>query len=229
VQDIQYRDRSIVLNSGSILVLSDLHIGRDEASNVEFPLGEQSDLVDRVDMHLTTVAPEEVVLAGDIFHEFGRLTARSRSTIDALEDRCHAHGATLTCIQGNHDNMLTEWWTGNAHESYIIEDSQTVVCHGHEIPSVGARRYIIGHEHPTIRIEGTRHPCFLEIQCNESDVLVLPAFSRLSPGVVVNRMSKDAFQSPLLEDIDSITPLIFDSSSEDILEFPPLAELTEYL
>jgi len=85
--------------------------------------------------------------------------------------------ATLV-VAGNYDGNLPELRSEAVHEEYAVEyDTQTsaslytVVCHGHEPPSMDADRYAVGRDHPTIEIEGVRHPCAL-----------------FGPGVVVNGM-----------------------------------------
>jgi metallophosphoesterase superfamily enzyme len=97
---------------------------------------------------------------------------------------------------------------------------------------------VIGHVHPTIGIEGDRRPCFLrgEGTYRGADLLVLPAFTRLAPGVAVNDMRTGAFDSPLVTDADRLAPVVVDpgggddgvdageGSAGEPLRFPPLGE-----
>jgi metallophosphoesterase superfamily enzyme len=105
----------------------------------------------------------------------------------------------------------------------------TVVCHGHEQPDVGGDRYVIGHDHPVIEIEGTRRPCFLwgPEEYRGSDLLMLPSFTRLAAGVPVDRLASRGFQSPLVTDGNALQPIVADG--DEPLEFPPLGEFRSLL
>ncbi len=61
------------------------------------------------------------------------------------------------------------------------------------------------------------------------DVLMVPAFNRLAPGVTVNGMSARDFQSPLVRDVDALRPVVWDSDSDEALSFPPLGEFRRML
>ena len=249
---ISFGERAAYLDRHDALVVADLHVGRGEASAVSLPLGEREDLVDRLRGHLARFDPATVVVAGDVVHTFDRVTDRSLGTLEALRDACEASGAALEFVAGNHDAALANAWDGPVHEEYVLGPSRheecesgresdeddrpprTVVCHGHEAPSTAADRYVIGHVHPTIEIEGDRRPCFLEGKgvYRDADLLVLPAFTRLAPGVAVNDMRTGAFDSPLVTDADRLAPVVVDpdaSDEEGSLRFPPLGEFRELL
>jgi metallophosphoesterase superfamily enzyme len=98
-------------------------------------------------------------------------------------------------------------------------------------PDPGPERYVIGHEHPTIAVEGDRHPCFLHGEgCYRGgDLLVLPTFTRLAAGVEVNGMATADFDSPLVGDADALCPIVHDPATEETFEFPPLGEFRRLL
>jgi len=52
--------------------------------------------------------------------------------------------------------MIESLWDGPIWDEYRVRD--TVVLHGHETPDDDADRYVVGHDHPTIVIEGQRRP-----------------------------------------------------------------------
>ncbi|MEF8779883.1 MAG: metallophosphoesterase [Haloferacaceae archaeon] len=224
------RDRAAFLPRTGTLVVADLHVGRDEASSVRFPLGERCDLTERLDALVTHFGPERVVLAGDVLHRFDRVGAAARDGLDAIAAVCRQAGARPVAVAGNHDAMLAGAWDGEVREAYALGEG-TVVCHGHEAPPIEGSRYVIGHLHPTITIEGNRHPCFLRRpdEDGNDEVLVLPAFNRLASGLDVNWLESADVTSPLLEDIDAFRPIVYDPDSQETLEFPPLAELRRLL
>ncbi|WP_017342741.1 metallophosphoesterase [Halorubrum sp. T3] len=249
--DVAFAERAVYLPASDALVVADLHVGRGEASAVSLPLGERADLVDRLGALLDRFDPATVVVAGDAVHTFDRVTDRAREALDALRDACDARGAALELVAGNHDAALANAWDGPVREELLLSGNpdsdsdagdslRTVVCHGHEAPSTAADRYVIGHVHPTIEIEGDRRPCVLrgEGTYRGADLLVLPAFTRLAPGVAVNDMGTAAFDSPLVTDADRLAPVVIDSPPDggdggsdggEPLRFPPLGEFRELL
>lgn len=242
---VVFGDRAVYFPGAETVVVADVHVGRDEASAVSLPLGERADLLDRFDGLLGRFDPDTVVIAGDVVHTFGRVTDRSRRTLDALRDACEANGSTLELVAGNHDTALASARDGSVREEYVLgssrrregrgdgdrDASRTVVCHGHEPPSTAADRYVVGHVHPTIEIEGDRRPCFLRGAgtYRGADVLVLPAFTRLAPGVAVNDAVDGGLASPLVSDASAMAPTVYDPDRGDAVRFPPLGEFGRLL
>ncbi len=111
------------------------------------------------------------------------------------------------------------------------------VLHGHEPPAVDGDDpadpdlYVVGHDHPTIEIEGQRRPCYLHGRgCYRgADLLMLPPFTRLAAGTPVNGMSTADFISPLVTDADLLRPLVHDEAAAETLAFPPLGRFRELL
>ena len=270
----RFRDRGLYLPDADVLVLADLHVGRDAASRVELPVGERTDLLDRLADLLAAFDPAAVVLAGDLLHAFDRVPDGVAETLAAAFEAVADAGAELVAVRGNHDSMLDSALDTAAPvldtaapvldtkvsvcEAYRVGD--TVVHHGHAEPervepeeveskgvepervepegvsgnSVGAdavTRYVVGHDHPTIEIEGVRRPCLLygPDAYRGADVFVLPAFTRLAPGAVVNRMRADDFQSPVVTDADALRPVVWDEEAGETLAFPPLGEFRRLL
>lgn len=261
--DAVFRDRAIYLPRGDTLVLADLHVGRGEGSDVEFPLGEASDLAERLDALLAQFDPETVVVAGDVLHQFSRISDRVAESFDTLVDSCRAAGARPILVAGNHDTQLDRVWDGDIHDVWQIDlddsddpdnpdngpagrtatddylpdslDGPVIVRHGHEAPPTaevaGAGLYLIGHDHPTIEIEGKRRPCYLYVPdaVGETPAVMLPPFNRLSAGVTINGMSGDDFQSPFVTAANPLRPVVWDEAADERLSFPPLGEFRRML
>ncbi|MFB6177566.1 MAG: metallophosphoesterase [Halobaculum sp.] len=280
--DAVFRDRAIYLPRGDTLVLADLHVGRGEGSDVEFPLGEASDLADRLDALLADFDPETVVFAGDVLHQYSRVSDRVAESFETLVDRCRGHGARLVLVAGNHDAQLDRVWDGEIRDVWQIDfddpagsdgtghadatdttghadgtdatdhadgtaptptddylpdslDGPVLVRHGHEAPptaeTADAGLYLIGHDHPTIEIEGKRRPCYLYVPdaVGETPAVMLPAFNRLPAGVTVNGMSGSDFQSPFVTAANPLRPVVWDETADERLSFPPLGEFRRLL
>jgi putative SbcD/Mre11-related phosphoesterase len=219
---VTVRDLGIYVDG--VLVVSDLHVGRGAASNVELPVGEGEDMVERFDALCAEFDPEEVVIAGDLLHAFDSVPGPVRGTLAGLNRAARAVGARIVVTPGNHDTLLNAVWSGPTEEEYRL--GETVVCHGHVEPQREAERYIIGHEHPTIEIEGTRRACLLSGDgvYRGADLIVLPSFNGLVRGVRINDMSAGDFMSPLVTDADALAPTVRDSEAGETLSFPPLGE-----
>lgn len=216
--------RAAYVPAADALVLADVHLGRAAASSVDAPLDDGADVCDRLADLLERTEPGTVVVAGDLLHSFDRLPRGVERDLAALESVVDDAGASLVVTTGNHDPMLESVFDGVQTAEQRLDDGETVVCHGHERPSSEAERYVIGHDHPALSVDGRKLPCFLygPGAYDGADVLVLPAFTRLAPGATVNGMSADDFQSPLVRDADAFHPAIRDEPSAETLWFPPL-------
>lgn len=253
MRDARFRDRAVYFPRGETLVLADLHVGRGEAADVEFPLGEATDLRDRLTTLLTAFDPETVVVAGDVLHQFSRTSDAVAQSLSGLREACLDAGARPVLVAGNHDTMLSSVWDGPTPDSHEItlsgeppagpEDDYlpatvsgpVVVRHGHEPPPATeadrAGLYVVGHDHPTVEIQGRRRPCYLFVPdaVRGTPALMLPAFNRIPAGVVVNGMAGDDFQSPFVTAADPVHPVVWDPDADERLSFPALGDLRRLL
>lgn len=228
---VAFTRRAAYVRPADALVVADVHLGRDRQSDVQLPLGEFEDVLDRLAGAIDRFDPGEVVVAGDLLHSFGHLPEGVADAVDALRGTVADSGAALVVTPGNHDTILGEAFDGPTPAEHRLDD-ETVVCHGHDRPECDAPRYVLGHDHPAITIEGCKHPCFLygEGTFRGADVLVLPAFSRLARGAVVDGMRGDDFASPVLAGgAGDYRPVVYDADAGEALAFPRLVELREYL
>jgi putative SbcD/Mre11-related phosphoesterase len=220
LSDCTLDDRALCVDG--VLVLADSHVGRGPASNVELPMGDGSDMLARLEDMLARHDPDELVVAGDLLHSFRTIPRTVERVVDGFAAAAREAGTRMVVTPGNHDTMLDSVWDGPTDREYRVGD--TVICHGHEPPESDGDRYIVGHDHPTITIEGQRRPCYLagEGVYRGADVVMLPAFNQLLRGVEVNDMRAGDFMSPLLTDADAFAPAVWDETSRETLSFPPL-------
>lgn len=229
--EFEPRDRAVYVPAADALVCADLHVGRDAASNVELRLGEHEDLTGRFAALCERYEPRVTVVAGDLLHSFGGLPTGVMETVRGIERAADAVGSEVVVTPGNHDTMLEELWDRRTEAEFSLEGTDVVVTHGHVAPTSGADWYVVGHDHPTIEIEGTRRPCYLygPDQYDGAGVLMLPSFSRLPAGVAVNDMYSRDFQSPLITDANALCPIVRDEDADETHEFPPLGEFRRML
>ncbi|WP_049936938.1 metallophosphoesterase [Haloplanus natans] len=225
--------RAAFLPAASALVVADPHVGRGAATNAGLLLNERRDLLDRLAAAMDATTPETVVFAGDLCHRFGAPSDRSAGTVRALAGAVRARGARPVAVAGNHDGGLPEIWPGPVQDAVRLDDG-TLVCHGHEGPDEEGDRYVCGHLHPAIEIEGRKRDCFLYDPAGYRGrpTLTLPAFSTFAAGLRIER--RNAVDSPLVPDIDAVRPGVVtaESTADDdpeTLWFPPLADLRPHL
>lgn len=231
LSDVIVRERAVYV--AGTLVVADLHVGHGSASNVELPVGDGTDMVERLESLCEEFEPETVVVAGDLLHSFETVPRRVDTTLAGVRSAARDVGAAVTVTPGNHDTMLDTVWNGSTTPEFVIEgaEPETVVCHGHVEPEFNAGRYVIGHDHPTISIEGQRIPCLLagDGVYEGADLLVLPSFNRLVRGVEVNDMRAADYMSPLVRDADALAPVLRDTTARETLTFPLLGEFRHRL
>ncbi len=227
VADATLSDRAILLDG--TLVVADLHLGRGEAANLEIPVGDGADVLDRIDDLLEEFDPDRLVVAGDFLHSFRTVPKPVRGTIEGIYNSATDLGVDTIAVVGNHDTMLASVWPGETADEVVLED--TVVCHGHEPPENEADRYVVGHDHPTITIEGRRRECYLvgDGVYDGADLVMLPAFNRLVRGVEVNAMGAADFHSPFVRNADALAPVVWDEDAGEALAFPALGEFRHRL
>lgn len=222
---MEFDDRALVVDG--TLVLADLHVGK-EAASVELPVGERADILGRLEGLLARHEPAAVVLAGDVLDAFGSVPQAATATLHDLERTVREAGARPVVTPGNHDAMLSGVWDGATAPEHVLEGADTVVCHGHEPPTTAAGRYVVGHDHPTVAIEGRKRACYLvgeqTVDGRAAEVVMLPAFNRLVAGVRVGNVRAGGFQSPLVTDPDALRPVVWDRQAAEALSFPPLGE-----
>ncbi len=224
-------DRAILLPATETLVLADVHLGKAADSSVDAPIDDGADVRKRLAALLETTDPEEVVVAGDLLHSFSGLPRGLERDLEALVATVADASAELVVTPGNHDAMLEAVFSGTTVPEYRPGDGGTVICHGHEPPAATAERYVVGHDHPALSIEGRKLPCLLYGPgCYEGkDVIVLPAFTRLAAGATVNGMRGRDFQSPLVRTPDAFHPAVRDDATDEVLWFPPLGRCRRLL
>lgn len=224
-------DRAAYLPGSDALVCADLHLGKDETSAVEIPLGERERIPGRIATLLERFEPATLVLAGDVLHAFDAVPESAVEALDAIREAAAEAGAELVLVEGNHDAQLEAVAEEPIHRSHRLDDG-TVVAHGDELPAAEppADRYVIGHAHPAIVIEGQRRPCYLHGPAvdRDADVLVLPAFNELTRGTVVDGR-RSAVDPPLVGDASRFRPAVRDPDADETLWFPRLASFGDML
>lgn len=192
---IEMIDLALYIKKYKTLIISDTHIGFEEALNKQgymVPRFHFPDLVKRIRPTLEKTKPETIIINGDIKHEFGKISEQEwRYTlrlIDLLAKNCKH----LFLIRGNHDKSL-----GTIAEKRNIETADQMIMgdilitHGNERVSIpkNIRTIIIGHEHPAVSVKDNARKetfkCFLKGKYKNNTIIVQPSFNMVTEGTDV--------------------------------------------
>ncbi|MEM2121540.1 MAG: metallophosphoesterase [Candidatus Woesearchaeota archaeon] len=215
-KDVLAIDLSIYLKDKKALILSDFHIGLEEA------LQKQGFLIPRFQLksvieHLNSIfnvleknkfKVETIIINGDLKHEFGTISEQEWKDTLKIIDLLKEKTEKIVLIKGNHDTILGPIALKKNIE--LIENlvlNETLITHGDEIPkqarSNKIKRIIIGHEHPAISLrDGLRvekFKAFLIGKWKKKELIVMPSFCFVTEGTDV---LKEELLSPFLKDVD---------------------------
>jgi hypothetical protein len=193
------------------LIMADTHFGYEEMLN------EQGIMVPRMNFQKITEhiqgifdilgSVKHVVIAGDVKHEFGRISEQEWNEVIDFIRMLEKHASQVTLIKGNHDTILGPLgrWEGlQIHEELYLRKSKTIVLHGHKTSDSNdykqAKTIIVGHEHPAVTlVEGVRaeqYKCFLKGSYRSKTLIVVPAMNMVVAGTDVLR---EQLISPFLQ------------------------------
>ncbi|OIO80388.1 hypothetical protein AUJ84_03730 [Candidatus Pacearchaeota archaeon CG1_02_32_132] len=197
----------LIENAGKrILVIGDLHLGYGESlreSGVFMPGDLYSDIVKEMDNVFGVVEKvDEVVLLGDLKHEFGKIMRSEWKEVsdflDYLNEKLNGDGKEnvkmsrkIIIVKGNHD-VITGIVTakkGIEVVDYYIMDGVAFV-HGDkdfaEIYDKKVKYWIMGHGHPAVRISDgvkeEKYKCFLVGKWKGKEIVVVPSFFSVNEG-----------------------------------------------
>jgi len=207
------------------LIIADLHLGYEVSMAREgFYLPRVfNEVVGRLKSLLERERPKILVVDGDLKHSFVP-EWREREELKAFIEEIAPFVNELVLVRGNHD-VGTLWLRELGVE--IVDELELAgwkLVHGHKL--VDGERFIIGHEHPSIRLRDevgalVKVPVFLMGE----KLIVLPAFSPWAYGNDVLR----EIVSPFLRAYDVSSARVLVPLDEELLDFGRLADLSRVL
>lgn len=183
---------SIFLEKTKTLIIGDLHLGAERAL---IELGafihqtQEEETTKQLLRILSEANPKEVVLNGDIKHEFGTINkdewAYTKKIIRLLMERA----GSIVIIRGNHDNLLMPIISSMGLEAtdHVIR-SNVLITHGDKLIKTTSEvnTIIIGHEHPAVMLDdGVRkenYKAFIKGKYGDKTIIVMPSFYPLIEG-----------------------------------------------
>lgn len=239
---IKIIDLALYIKPAKALVISDVHIGYEEALNrkgVLIPRKQFPETMLRLDKIITTLKKEmkgkkeikEIVINGDLKHEFGRISETEWRHALRMIDFLQKHCKHITLIKGNHDTILRPIAEKKMHVQLVdhIQLGDTLILHGdalskEEIPKE-ISTIIIGHEHCAITLRqwprAEKFKCFIKGKYKRKTLIAMPSFNLLHEGTDV---LKEKVMSPFLQqNLNNFTAYIV--SDKEVLEFGKLKNL----
>ncbi len=189
--NIKFLNKCVLIKekSKNILVLGDLHIGYEESLNkigVLVPRMQFKEMVEELrEIFSDTGRVDEIVLLGDLKHEFGEISKQEWKEVTGILDLFKKWAKQIILIKGNHDTILgpiAKRKEIEIKEFYVTEG----ICflHGHkmypECLDKKIKSIILGHRHPAVvlsdKYKKERYKCFLVGKWKGKKVIILPSF-----------------------------------------------------
>ena len=208
--NMQLKDLGIYLKKEKILIIGDIHLGYEESlsrQGVLVPRFQLKETIKRLEKILDKLEVKEVVITGDLKHEFGKiLYTESKDTLEFLDFLLRKYKVTI--IKGNHDTVLIYIAQKRGIElKQYCKVSDFFICHGDKIIEnmdfFSSKTIIIGHEHPAISISKNSRSetfkCYLIGMYKDKKLIVMPSFNVLIEG---SDILKEKILSPFLKKSD---------------------------
>lgn len=210
---------------GNSIIIADLHIGYEESmakEGIYLPKAFRQ-MVTSVAALLKEQRPKRLIINGDLKHSFIPLK-REKLELKAFFEEVIPLVEEAVVVRGNHDVGVS--WIKELGVEVVdeIELEGWKVVHGHKL--VEGEKFIIGHEHPAIRLRDEvgaliKVPIFLVSET----LIVLPAFSPWAYGNDILR----EIVSPFLKDACLSSFEVFVPLDEELLNFGKLGDLIRAL
>ncbi len=203
---ITIHDLGLILKD--TLVLSDIHLGFEEAQNrrgIFIPRVTFTALLERLQRMLEGKHFASIILNGDIKHEFGSISSSEWRSILQFVDFLMQCTKNIVMVEGNHDPLLK--YVAKKRAISLVDHAfidGVYITHGDHIPPdkdfLSAHTVIIGHEHPALGLrKGARkevYKCFLQGTWKQKQLIVMPSCTLLTEG---SDILSHRFLSPFLQ------------------------------
>ena len=206
-KNLQIKDLGLYLKKEKVLIIGDLHLGFEESlskQGILLPRFQLKETIKRLENILVNLDVKEVVITGDLKHEFGKiLNTEMNDTLEFLDFLSKKYKVVI--IKGNHDAILSyisQRRNIELKQYYKIND--IFICHGDKLIDnldfFSSKILIIGHEHPAVSLTNNNRSetfkCFLVGKYKNKELIVLPSFNLLVEGSDILR---DEILSPYLD------------------------------
>lgn len=211
----------IYLKDIDAIVLSDLHLGFEEAAarGLDYSYGRKTRsvgmflpriqlkrIIDILTNVFEIIKPKKLIINGDLKHAFDQLLKQeSREIASLLDFIINNNIYEIVIIRGNHDNYLPivlKKYGVNLYTryEYVTSNYRLLITHGHlELDLLEYNFVIIGHEHPSIKCFGLiKTPVFIKIPFDKNKYIIcIPAIGPYHPGTSIS-VEREKYLSPII-------------------------------
>lgn len=196
---IRFLEDSLLIKD--ILIISDLHLGRDDffEQSVFEKLEKLFDFLDK-----NKIKIKKIIILGDLKHQFGNISESEWRGVLKLLDfliKKIDNNKNIIVLKGNHDAVLEPILNKRGiklKDYYKIKG----ICflHGDKFykKCEDSKIIITGHLHPTITLSDKykreRYRCFLKGIWKNKEVYIIPSFTPLSRGYNLNNLDEVDFE-----------------------------------
>ena len=200
---------AVYFPSLDLIAIADLHLGLEASMTSRgnyIPEFQLEQVLDELREIKELTGCDRILINGDLKNQYST-SYSEKEEIKQLMDFLTSNFEDVIIIEGNHDtfieSLLEEHYL-RPLESY--EQDGVVFTHGHEMPEQDWDTLVIGHEHPALALDDEigvteKVDCLLHLD-SDKEIFVLPAYSPISNGSEINRMSSSELLSPILKDFN---------------------------
>ena len=222
------------------LVISDVHIGYEEAINKQgillprLQFVEMAKRMEKIFRELPNKNLDKIIINGDLKHEFGTISEQEWRNTLKFHDLLARHCKEIILIKANDDTTLgpiAKKRNVKAVDYYVVGSAnrnKILIAHGDKVHGKLLLKkistIIIGHEHPAISLkQGPRtetYKCFLKGNYKGKNLIVQPSFNTVIEGTDILR---DRILSPFLkQNLDNFEVYVVE---DKIYDFGKLGKL----
>jgi putative SbcD/Mre11-related phosphoesterase len=225
-----------------LLVVSDIHLGLEGTMTADgnyVPKFQLDELLEDLQEAQKLTEASRILINGDLKNEFSTSRFTERNEIKEFLDFIQQNFEETIIIKGNHDTFVES--TANEYnldlKRYHLEDG-VLFTHGHiSVEQLELDKefetIVIGHEHPSLALKDDigikeKIPCFLHGELDSGEnIVVLPAFAKVSRGNDVNHTPQHELLTPALRNRVNFGDLkaLGVSREGGLFEFPEIRKL----
>jgi len=191
LKEMQYKfiGKSLYFPEKEILLVADLHIGYEESLNEQgifMPRRQFEETMADLEKVFEKIGEvKEVVILGDLKHEFGLISSQEWGEVRKVLDYLKSKTGKIVLIKGNHDTVLepiAKREEVEIKECYVKKD----ICFLHgdkliaECMDKKIKMLVMGHRHPAVVLRDgykkEKYKCFLVGKWKGKKIIILPSF-----------------------------------------------------
>ena len=219
-----------------LVVISDIHLGLEGSMTSKgsyVPQFQLEDIKEEIEQIKSETEAKRILVNGDLKNQFST-SYTERKEIEEFLEFLDQEFEEVILIKGNHDTILD-----NTAEKKGLELRESfkqdgiLFVHGHEEVEQDFDTLVIGHEHPALALKdevGVKEKidCFLYGETGDGNIIVMPAYSKISNGSEINNMPRQELLSPILREngVRGLKAVGIDREA-GILEFPEVSKIKQ--